>query len=553
MADNESYFESKITKKRISPATLVADEIAYLKSRAESGDSNITDVNVGSEVRNLLEAMAMTQYQYMYDLDQLGMMLFLKYATGGWLDDIAWQYGLTRKQGSNASGNVLFEIKTPMPDDYVIDAGTVVLNRRNGLEYVLNSQAIIPKNQLSTTGIVVALAPGSEYNCEVGDITAFSTENLIKEDLTVYNIQPFYNGRDVETDDEFRQRILKHIRGGSFGSIQHYKSLCENISGIHDVTFIAPELLNSIQQNRHTISENGVTLECNDCTGVCIINPDDKSDYKQELEQKVLKVLTNPSNIVFGHEFHTRKAYYSHLFFKINYYAEGNKTVSEEDVFLCLTKFFFGGTYEGDVKLTYQGYNIGDTVYKQDMIDALENMEGIHHVEQIYLLGWHNDLSGIKECEKYYRKAWEHSEKMNYTYKNILDYPDYDDNYPKEDAKHHYDPSFNPYCPYWSRITDANINIKEGQSIFQICIDGYYFYKIKDNNSARDGSTGEYPLNEKDVDFWQWGIKPFNKITVARDTVPVIDPLNKKQTKLDEINDGKDELNPHILWLNKLN
>lgn len=554
MADDQSYFISKITNERVSPATILSEELEALQKKVDSGESQITDMNVGSEVRNLLEAMANSQYQYRYNLDQFSMMVLIKYAKGGWLDDIAWQYGLTRKPGNNASGIVRFDLSVPLDDDYIIPQGVCILNRRTGLEYYLNETVRIPKGSTSTTGVVVAGGLGTEYNCEAGELTAFDTEQALRPDLSVINVHPIYNGKDLESDDEFRERILRHIRGGTFGSLGYYKSLCENVTNVHDVTFIAPEILNSnLQKPRHTIEINGKKTVCNDCTGVCIVNVDHKANDTAELAtlNEIDNILTKTSNLIFGHEFHVRKAYGAPLYFKIDYYGDTTAGVSDKEVWKCLTAFFFGGTYDGDITITYTGCMIGETVYKEDIINALENIKGIHHVEQMFLLKWHEDVSGVAEVTKYFKEYYKGTKKeASYKYKSILDYPDSDDVY---SAKlNTYEPEYNKNCPFWSKIAPADMNVNEGQSVYSLNIDGYYFYKVKDNNAPNDGNAGEYPLIDKkssdDKNLWQWGRKTFNTITVYPDTIPYPKALNTRQ-KLDY--DGHDYEAPNV-WLRNI-
>ena len=112
MADTTNNYTSKITGQTISPAYLVEQMIANHQQLVEDGKSRITDFNVGSEVRNLLEAFANSNYLYLYELDQYGQQLLIKYAQNEWLDLRGWELGLNRKGGTKSTGYVTFSIST---------------------------------------------------------------------------------------------------------------------------------------------------------------------------------------------------------------------------------------------------------------------------------------------------------------------------------------------------------------------------------------------------------------------------------------------------------
>lgn len=539
MADDNTYYISKLNGERISPASILAEELAALQEMVESGKSQLTDANVGSEIRNLLESMAYSQYSYRYDIDRFSLMFLVRYAEGGWLDDIGWQYGLSRKHGNRASGIVRFTISAPLNIDYVIPTGTRLLNKKTGNAYILTSDVTIPAGTTAiqtNTGLVIAEGIGTEYNCDAFTITVFDTEQDLRTDLSVTNLQPFDTGADEETDDSFRSRILEFIRGGKFGSLEYYKTLCETIDGVHDVNFVAPEVLNNIEPGRHTIKINNETKICNNCTAVCAVNLVDKEDINDDLIRQVEDVLTDQDNLILGHEFHVQLAYNCPLYFKIDYYAEKNQSVTEEEVFECLTTFFYGGSYEGKQLITYTGTYTGGTVYKEDIINCLENMKGIHHVEQLTLLGWHNDMETIDLLTKYRGDK--------FTYKNILDYPDEDDST--------FNPAKHPDIPCWKKIDDSVLEANKGDNVYQLTINDYYFYKVKDNTDKGDANAGEHAMNSSDVDFWMWGQKQFNKLTMYPDVVAIFAALSSRQPYLTEENDAQNKDNPHLVWLRKI-
>lgn len=520
MANDRNYFISKITGERISPAVLVEKMIEHLQELVDSGESQITDVNVGSEVRNILESMAMSMYTYDYDLMRYGEMTLVRYAEGGWLDDIGWQYNLTRKGASRSYGYVTFSIKTPLNVDYTIPEGTRLLNRRTGYSYVTTDDATIMVGETTVTAYAVAVIPGESSNCATGTITAFDVDQRLRNDLSVVNHTPFIGGAEEENDESYRARILEFLRGGKFGSLQYYRSICKEVTGVHDVVFIDPRKLNAIEPLRHTHKINNVEEECNSCTAVCVVNTETRTN-QGEIE-KVTNILTDQDNILLGHEFHVELCKGEKYYFSIRYYSEeGYGDVNEDVIDTVITSLLCGGTVTTDIcniEKTYFGYNIGQTVDKVEIIDAIENIKSIHHVESLKLLGWHNNFSSIKYLTKYIK---EH-DNSDFVYTSILDYPDEDEVLAGTGVFKDYSTSY----PYWKPLEPQSTRGASGTITYQLEIEGYYFYKTRDNLNQDDNNAGEYPVSGKtDSGGWrwfEWGEKQFDTITVPIDAIPLV-------------------------------
>lgn len=536
LADSNTKFTSRITGESVSPASILALQLSHLQEIVAEGNSIITDANIGSELRNILESIDLGFYQQLFELNEYGEQTFLRYARNNWLDEKAFDYGFSRGVGERASGYVTFSLSSPPKTDYTIYEGTELLNVATGLTYVLTDDVYFSVEDTTATGWVIAEHIGSEYNCDADSITVIDSEWDMPSDLTVTNVAPFINGEDMESDESLRMRILEGLRGGNFGSKQYYKSLCEEIENVHDVNFVSPVLLNSkYGQGRHTVTVNGVSTVCNECTNVCVVNYDSKDDNNDDTLRRVTGLMTNQDNLVLGHEFHVQDALKEKYFFKIAYYGENGATVSETDVNACLETLFYGGTYEGKESIYYEGYDIGSTIYKSEIINALENMSNIHHVENIQRLGYHMDMPTIALTERWYHD----NGNTNMTYHDILDYPDEDDQFWKQ--------HLNSSIPHWKRI-DANYNLSEGNTIYQLEIEDYFFYKIKDSTHSAN-NTGEYArtFNENENLYWLWGQKAFNTITLPEDACAMVGALYEKQPKL-----HNNVTNTHIFQLEKL-
>lgn len=94
--------------------------------------------------------------------------------------------------------------------DYVIAAGTIVdipaNNQNPEIDYTTLRDAILPAGETEVDNVTaIALVAGSIGNAPVNSITQFSTSPFTGAKVT--NISAFSGGRDVETDQELRDRI----------------------------------------------------------------------------------------------------------------------------------------------------------------------------------------------------------------------------------------------------------------------------------------------------------------------------------------------------------
>lgn len=500
----------------ITTTTLLTNQIANLQSRIDSGESKLTDINIGSELRNIFEATDEVGLQYLKENDALGRMHSVTQAVNTFLEDRAFEVGLNRKQGTAANGICTFSINTPSDVDYPIFRNTAVLSRINGNRYYLSEDIVIKAGDTWATGLVFAESLGEDYNCNAGDITAIDTSQGYRSDLSVYNDYAFSNGSDAETDDEFRVRILAAMKGGRFGSWQWYKTICEDITGVHDVKFVKPEHLNAIEPFRHSyINSDNQEVQCNDCTAVCIINGNDGGSG-DSLILEVANLLTNQYNIVLGHEFHVQLAKRKEYMFKISFYPEPNTTVLESEIKECLDVFFDGGTYEGIENITYTGTNIGEVVKKSAIIDALENMENLHHVESIKLVRHHSTFtdeiarltSWINDNDN---DLYDYDDNNPFTYSSLLDFPD-------EDDDEYQSIQYTEEIPSWKFIETITDSENVDYKLYELSLDGYRFYKKVDNEVQDDSNIGELAINE----YMPLGEKTFNTLTPEEDSVAKI-------------------------------
>ena len=104
--ENESFYN--LIGDEISRESIVEEMIEYYNQKLELGETRVTDFNEGSEIRNLLESIAVDLYDLMEDNYEATKIAFISSAYGEWLDLHGENplINLPRDTGSEAVGFV---------------------------------------------------------------------------------------------------------------------------------------------------------------------------------------------------------------------------------------------------------------------------------------------------------------------------------------------------------------------------------------------------------------------------------------------------------------
>ncbi|MBS1017252.1 baseplate J/gp47 family protein [Acetobacter persici] len=171
-----------------------------LKNNISEIQYNLLDGQIplaNSNIRVQTQALSKVQYLQYCFLDYVALQCCPATATDEYLDYWASLKGLKRKAPNNASGTIIF---TGL-NGYSVPAGTVLISE-NGETYTTDTLADVGQ----TVGIT-AVNSGSEGNLEAN--TELSLQSSITGvDSTLISSNAITNGSDIETDTEFRVRIL---------------------------------------------------------------------------------------------------------------------------------------------------------------------------------------------------------------------------------------------------------------------------------------------------------------------------------------------------------
>lgn len=213
-------------------------------SNGTSSDSmvNVLSSIMGSEINN-----------YVNQMNSVIKSLDIDTASGSELDTIAFKlYRLQRRQSTIASatksqncirfyvdGNDATFGSINNSQNIVIPKGTLIsisnIFDNTGLAvYKTDAEYTLAANANVYSVGVVAMSSGSNYNIQNG----LSYHNFPNTNLKVQQVFPILNGRDTESDAEFRIRIMDYISSQRTRSLDSLKYSLLNIPGILETRVI---------------------------------------------------------------------------------------------------------------------------------------------------------------------------------------------------------------------------------------------------------------------------------------------------------------------------
>ena len=440
---------------------IVQQSIDFYKEAYQENLTEITDFSEGSEIRTLHESFAVDIFNFYVEAERQAKMKFLRYAEGVNLDEIACEYHLTRKKSEIATGTVTFVTSATITGTSMnIPKGTVILDYVTGYEYILQDDVILSATDTPENGVVYSKLTGAKYNAPKNRLRAFKEISTIRSEIKVTNPTEITGGVDDENDEDFRNRILKAKQEKAYGTVPVYSNLIINeIPDVHDVQFVEPEVLltsedyprhfkqgttladvcvlNSKKEVTYDASGNPVykpfsTLKsegllCTKCVGVIFVNCWSKPS-PDEVINEVEFLMTQQSNIVFGQKFHIEKAKMDIVYLSIELFVTA--TIDEGILYDHVMAFFDGGTVTAKTgNVYYGGLNIGQSLYKSQLIDMLEDIPSAYQVGSIKQAKYNTSIpTDIQYWNNNGGAGWSYEDDEGYEYhrttseRNSIDY-----------------------------------------------------------------------------------------------------------------------------------
>ena len=353
MGDEEFY---TVDGQRMDRSVLVQHMIDLFNQKY--GDTDITDFNEGSEIRNILEAFACNIFHMELNDMQLLRIAFLPTSYGSWLDLFGEELNLPRDPGRQSQGDVTFSIPEPVNYLITIPQATRLVASDTGLYYDTYMTVEIPIGETSVDCPIYSVVPGAGTNAKADTITLFENTSLYPE-VSVTNPLDCTGGTDTESDEDYRTRLLEKKGEDGFGSLEYYKKLGK-VDGVHDIALVP--------------STNGYT-------GKVLVN-----GYKKPLGSSILAEVTSlyseESNLVYNHTFEVAEVDYTDLGLEIEC---GVTDEVEDQIFIdALTNFINGGQVTlASTQLSAKGCTINESVTNYQLMTMLETLPFVVQVTSI--------------------------------------------------------------------------------------------------------------------------------------------------------------------------
>lgn len=338
----------------------VMDEGTILETMIDffrTAQTNITDFNEGSEVRNLLGATALSNYELYYYIGLLFEMGYPQTATGDYLDKIGVIVNCYRQTANKSSGNIIFSLDAALATDLLIEAGTILTCSSDlELTFITTTDCTILAGTTSITCPITATTGGLNGNVAIGVIDTIQ-ENTTGHNLIINNTAALTGGSDTEQDEEYRERILEAGKSTQMGNMSWYKSLVENITGVHDSSVI--------------------NMPFDQSFNVKILVNGDNKPTSDEVLGSVEELFDLDTNKIGGVKVLVDKPTYSIIDFNITLSVTSGYSFEtvKANVTANITDYFQGGTTTYNT--VYTGLDIGENVVISTIQLIIGNTEGV--------------------------------------------------------------------------------------------------------------------------------------------------------------------------------
>ena len=323
-------------------------------------DTQITDFNEGSNIRNLLECISVDIFHLEFNENALLRQAFLTTATGHYLDLFGEEYGIQRKIALQAQGVVTFSISSAVNYPIQIPQNTRITNTETGLFYDTYTTVEIPVGSTSVTCPVRSLITGSRTNIPANSQFVFYNENLFHE-VSITNSEAFTEGTDQENDEDYRARLLEAKTSDGFGSKTYYIKLGK-IEGVHDIA-----LVNSLTK-----------------TAKVIVNGNSKDAISNDLLAKVTSLYANEKNVLYNNTFEVVKAEFTTVPLEIT--IDVSSEIQEDTIKTIIEEYFTGTSPNLNInnqQFVFKGAFINGTISRTELMNMIEGIDGVIQITDI--------------------------------------------------------------------------------------------------------------------------------------------------------------------------
>ena len=191
--------------------------------------------------RLILEGIAYYTFLGMKQIEFNGRMNLLKYAVGGYLENLGALKSVSRQQAAGAVTTLRYSMTAARASATSIPAGSRV-TAGDGVYFATDEYAEIPAGSIYVDVKATCLTAGRDGNIySVGELDTMV--DIVTYIDAVANTTIPTNGRDVESDDDLRERIFLapdgFTTGGTKGAYEYMVRLFDNT--VQDVKVTTPD------------------------------------------------------------------------------------------------------------------------------------------------------------------------------------------------------------------------------------------------------------------------------------------------------------------------
>jgi len=213
------------------------DEIInkYISANMD-GLTKITDFTIGSEAYHLADVMASFILEHRELIDTNYRMSMIHTAEGEFLDNYGDMVGVHRIGSSPSVGEVSFtRLGTDTTQSIIIADGSQV-STDDAISFIVDNDGediVLEAGVTSVTAPVICEQEGAYTNVLANTVTLVMGDlgNLV----SCTNAAAMINGADIETDDDYRARILLSPYEVPTGTLAWYENVALTLDSIHDV------------------------------------------------------------------------------------------------------------------------------------------------------------------------------------------------------------------------------------------------------------------------------------------------------------------------------
>lgn len=200
----------------------------------ETRPAPVTDLNVGSVVRTLLESVARELALEEQYLERIYRSAFLETAEGGSLDRVAALVGETRLPAGHPLVRVRFARNATTGGRITVPAGTIVTDG-DGNRFRTSAVLVLEPGEASREIVAVGV---TKETAPVAAGAIDRLEVLVAGVSAVTNPEPAARAAAPETDDAFRRRTRGALHGVVRGTLDALRYGVLGVPGVKDVTLV---------------------------------------------------------------------------------------------------------------------------------------------------------------------------------------------------------------------------------------------------------------------------------------------------------------------------